>query len=111
MVDAGKDVPLQLQEPTLEQFLVLRNDDGGDVTDRDEKNHAFTFMVEHLMPRISGIRGWKEEMCSKKVSDSKMTPSDEAFILLCLENMWEKWHSPSETTARTVLHGMQKKST
>ena len=60
-------------------------------------NEAFIYFVEHLLPTTAGAKGWQEEMCSKPLFKMKITPSDEAFTLLCCENMWEKWNEEEET--------------
>ena len=54
--------------------------------------------MEFILPKIGGAKGWREEMCSNPLSDMKITPSDEAFTLLCCENMWDKWNTDDSTT-------------
>jgi len=39
---------------------------------------------------IVGVSTWKYGVCHKTVSELA-TPSDEAFTLLLLENMWDQW--------------------
>ena len=68
--------------------------------DRDVKlNHkAFIYFMEFVLPKIAGAKGWWEEMCSNPLSGTKITPSDEAFALLCCKNMWDKWNADNSTT-------------
>ena len=98
--DDKKDIPEHMKEPTLDKLLKLRQEtpDAYDTPEEKSKcNHAFTFLVEHIMPQVIGKQGWKEEMCSKVLSDTDITALDEAFTLLCCLNMWNKWHSDSNT--------------
>ena len=37
-------------------------------------------------------------MCLNPLSDMKITPSDEAFALLCCKNMWDKWNADNNAT-------------
>ena len=55
--------------------------------EQDAQNRAYTFFVEHLLPRVAGVKGWKEEMCTVALSNTKMMALDEAFTVLCCENM------------------------
>ena len=61
-------------------------------------NEAFIYFVEFILPKIAGAKGWQEEMCSNQLSDTKITPSDKAFALLCCRNMWDKWNADDSTT-------------
>ena len=87
--------------PTLEELLKLHQKPlpaGGTDFDVKLKNEAFIYFVEFILPKIAGAKGWQEEMCSNPLSDMKITPSDEAFALLCCENMWHKWNADDRTT-------------
>jgi hypothetical protein len=53
-------------------------------------NRAFTFIVEHLAGVVIGHRCWKLNRCYTPLSEA-MTISDEAFMLLVLENNCELW--------------------
>ena len=98
-----KDVPKHMEEPTLEALLELRQDARQDTRKEEiERLHAFTFFVEHILPQVIGKFGWREEMCSKRLSDTDITASDEAFALLCCLNMWDKWHGESGPTNRGI---------
>jgi hypothetical protein len=112
--DEGKNVPDHLKEPSLEALGCLQckppEDEESPIACK-KCNHAFTFLVEHIMPHVIGKLRWKEEMCSKSLSDTKITTSDEAFVLLCLANMWHKWHEESNTSTRGIytLSGTNRK--
>ena len=74
--------------PTLEELLKLCQKPLPCGTDLDLKlnNEAFIYFVEFILPKIAGAKGWQEEMCLNPLSNMKITPSDEAFALLCCEN-------------------------
>ena len=86
--------------PTLEELLKLHQKPLPGATDLDVKlnNEAFIYFMEFVLPKIAGAKGWQEEMCSNPLSDMKITPSDEAFALLCCKNMWDKWNADDSTT-------------
>ena len=86
--------------PTLEELLKLHQKPLPGAMDYDVKlnNEAFIYFVEFILPKIAGAKGWREEMCLDPLSDMKITPSDEAFALLCCENMWDKWNADDSTT-------------
>ena len=48
-------------------------------------------------PTLQGQRGGRRNF-SKPLSDTKITPSDEAFAPLCCKNMWEKWNADDNAT-------------
>jgi hypothetical protein len=54
-------------------------------------NHALVFLAEYLIPGVCGARNWKEDSSSMLLSETKVTPSDIAFIALTYKNMKEKW--------------------
>ena len=85
---------------TTEELLKLHQKPLPGVTDLDVKlnNEAFIYFMEFVLPKIAGAKGWQEEMCSNPLSDTKITPSDEAFALLCCKNMWDKWNADDSTT-------------
>ena len=86
--------------PTLEELLKLHQKPLPAATDLDVKlnNKAFTYLMEFVLPKIAGAKGWQEEMCSNPLSDTKIKLPDEAFALLCCENMWDKWNADDSTT-------------
>ena len=53
-------------------------------------NTAFTFVVEHLVGAIVGTQKWKTTRSYAPVS-KHMSVSDEAFMLLVLENQYNLW--------------------
>jgi hypothetical protein len=90
LIDKRKEVPLYMQLPTLETILKLRQ------SPRNNNNAPFTFIVEHLAGAVIGQRKWKTSRCYSPLSLS-MSVSDEAFMLLVLENQYEMWID-AETT-------------
>ena len=86
--------------PTLEELLKLHQKPLLHGTDLDVKlnNEAFIYFMEFVLPKIAGVKGWWEEMCSNPLYNMKITPSDEAFALLCCKNMWDKWNADDSTT-------------
>jgi len=79
-----------MQLPTLEEILKLRQ------SPRNNNNTPFTFIVEHLAGAVIGQRKWKTGRCYSPLSIS-MSVSDEAFMLLILENQYDMWKD-AETT-------------
>ena len=76
-------------EPDLHDILDLHKKPlrSEPAQEQDAQNRAYTFFVECLLPRVAGVKGWKEEMCMVALSNTKMMASDEAFMVLCCENM------------------------
>lgn len=56
-----------------------------------KRNHAFTYLVEHVIPGVRGAKNWKETSSSVHLVDTDVTPSDIAFGILVYENMRDKW--------------------
>ena len=90
MSKQGQEVPTHMQLPTLEEILKLRQ------APRLNNNTTFTFIVEHLAGAVIGQRKWKTTRCYAPLT-KHMSVSDEAFMLLVLENHYELWIH-SETT-------------
>jgi hypothetical protein len=88
--DKGQEVPTHMRLPTLGEILKLRQ------APRLNNNTTFTFIVEHLAGAIIGQRKWKTTRCYAPLT-KHMSISDEAFMLLVLENQYELWMN-SETT-------------
>ena len=61
-----------------------------------DNNTTFTFIVEHLAGAVIGQRKWKTTRCYAPLT-KHMSISDEAFMLLVLENQYELWIN-SDTT-------------
>jgi hypothetical protein len=70
-----------------EDFLSLRrkSTDDDKIIDDDD---PILFLVEHLFGQAHGLRNWKASKCYKGISQL-LTVSDEAFVLLSIENTWE----------------------
>ena len=88
--DQGKLVPIHVQLPTLAKMLKLRQ------SPRSCNNTSFTVIVEHLAGAVIGQRKWKMGRCYTRLSEC-MSVSDEAFMLLVLENQYNMWRE-AETT-------------
>ena len=88
--ERGEEVPTHMQLPTLQEILKLRQ------APRLNNNTTFTFIVEHLAGVVIGQRKWKTTRCYAPLT-KHMSVSDEAFMLLVLENQYELWIN-SETT-------------
>ena len=65
----------------LEDFQMLRM-----------KPKAFTFFCSEFLSIVVGVTKWRKERVCKLVCEIA-TPSDEAFVLHCLENNWERWEA------------------
>jgi hypothetical protein len=68
--------------------VIDKDSEEDEVYDRQEQ--AFTFLVEHLLGHVIGKREWDMQKCFHMVSD-RVSISDEAYTLLLLENVYEKW--------------------
>ena len=88
--ERGEEVPTHMQLPTLQEILKIRQ------APRSNNNTTFTFIVEHLAGAVIGQRKWKTTRCYAPLT-KHMSISDEAFMLLVLENQYELWIN-SETT-------------
>jgi len=76
--------------PSMRELLALREDP---VWDRDDhrqmiNNQGLLFLVSHIFGSIIGKRQWNKDKFNKKSSEV-MTTSDEAFVLLVIENNWD----------------------
>jgi hypothetical protein len=85
LINKGGQVPSHKQLPTLEDILKLRQ-----APRSNNNNITFTFIVEHLAGVVIGKRKWKIARCYNPLSTS-MSVSDEAFMLLLLENQYNMW--------------------
>jgi hypothetical protein len=70
-----------------EDFLSLRrkSTDDDKIIDDDD---PILFLVEHLFGQAHGLRNWKASKSYKGISEL-LTVSDEAFVLLSIENTWD----------------------
>jgi hypothetical protein len=89
-VDKREEIPIHKQLPTLKDIIKMQQ------SPRSSNNTAFTFIVEHLVGAIVGIRKWKTTRCYAPVS-KHVSISNEAFMLLVLENQYDLWME-SETS-------------
>ena len=93
-VDQGKEVPTHMQLPTMEEILKLCQ------SPRNNNNKALTFIVEHIAGAVLGQWKWKTTRCYAPLA-KHMTGSEEAFMLLILENQYELWmHDDSSKVGR-----------
>eukprot|EP00978_Attheya_sp_CCMP212_P001751 scaffold3589_cov44-Attheya_sp.AAC.1 len=76
--------------PTLEELLQLCEEPLWDPEGerRIINNKGLIFLVDFMYGSIIGKRQWKKDKFIVLLS-SEMTTSDEAFVLLVLENNWE----------------------
>jgi hypothetical protein len=76
--------------PTLGELGMLREEPEWDPQDdgRMVNNKGFVFLVEFMYGCLIGKRSWKKGKYVRKASD-QMTVSDEAFVLLVLDNYWD----------------------
>ena len=76
--------------PTLDEILELRKPPTWNPSDKRQltNNKAFIFMVDFIYGSLIGKRQWKRNKLITPVS-KELTVSDEAFVLLVLENNWE----------------------
>jgi hypothetical protein len=78
------------QMPTLDDLLQLREEPEWSEQDdrRIVNNIGFVFMVDFMYGSLIGKRQWKKDKLTVRLS-SDLTISDEAFVLLVLENNWD----------------------
>ena len=76
--------------PTLDEILELRKPPTWNPSNKRQltNNKAFIFMVDFIYGSLIGKRQWKRNKLITPVS-KELTVSDEAFVLLVLENNWE----------------------
>jgi len=51
----------------------------------------YTDLLDDLLKTVVGATKFKENRCERHLSEW-FTVTDEAFLLLCLENYWRQWH-------------------
>ena len=69
---------------TLEDIISM------DYEDCDNNNCAYFWALQEFMPCIVGKKSWNSNYLSTHVKKF-ITPSDEAFMLVSLENQWDRW--------------------
>lgn len=74
---------------TLEEFLLGR-----------ECEHTYHVMLNKFVPCVVGRGLYKKRLSSRPRHEARLfTASDEAFLLLVLENAWDRWVDIYETDA------------
>jgi len=66
--DKEEEVPIHLRVPSieeLEKYHVKTSYDEESEAEKQAQLHAFTYMVENILPDICGSSNWKEDICSK----------------------------------------------
>ena len=74
-----------------------------DISTEITKKHFFT-LFDTMIECVAGKKVWtpKEKVLGPISASGKVTITDEAFVLLCLENYWEKWRSMSKGTVSII---------
>jgi hypothetical protein len=92
-LNASGDLPT---DPTA--YLPFRN-----MATETSQKHFFT-LFDSMMECVSGKKVWtpKEKVRQRISPSGKVSITDEAFIVLCLENYWEKWKSMSAGAVSTT---------
>ena len=67
----------------MEQILELRND--------CLEGEYYMDLLDDLLKTVVGATKFKENRCKTHLSEW-FTITDEAFLLLCLQNYWKQWH-------------------
>ena len=75
-----------------------------EITNLDPNNEnamkAYMWVLHEFAPCVTGRKEWNENYLGKKVSDF-LSKSDEAFMLVTLENQWNRWYDMFITTDTT----------
>ena len=80
-----------MELPMLEEMILKLGQ-----SPRNSNNTAFTFLVENLAGAVIRQWKWKTTRCYAPLA-KHMTISDEAFMLLVLENQYELWIKTDST--------------
>jgi hypothetical protein len=74
-----------------------------------DKKHFF-ILFDSMIECVAGKKVWtpKAKVQSLISASGKISITDEAFVLLCLENYWEKWKSGSTGNTVPVFGGANK---
>jgi hypothetical protein len=67
----------------MERIIELRND--------PLEGEYYMDLLDDLLKTVVGATKFKENRCERHLSEW-FTITDEAFLLLCLENYWQQWH-------------------
>jgi len=76
--------------PTLEDIMLKR-----------DKEEIFLVFANSFSSQVVGVVSWRKN-CVKMAISGMVTISDEAFVLLLLENNWESWSTNDESTNQTM---------
>jgi hypothetical protein len=87
-------------------MLALRQEPTWDRDDKQQmtNNQGFLFLVTYIYGSIIGKRQWNKDKFNKKTSE-EMTPSDEAFVLLVIENNWRIFNEVEDTEPMYTCKG------
>jgi hypothetical protein len=72
----------------IKEFFELRRKYNDTNIEKVEDNDPLIFLVEHMFGLAHGMRNWKSAKFYQAISEI-LTVSDEAFVLLSIENAWE----------------------
>jgi len=108
MARENVEVPGHLVLPELSEILKMRQEPVNPNSEGNDNQHAYTFVVEHLLGQVRGKREWDMTKCFNKVSEV-VGVSDEAFVLLLLDNHYDAWledRPPSDKEQNKVGRGI-----
>lgn len=93
---------------SVKHFLKLRRemDDDENAVDEDD---PIMFLVEHIFGQAHGLRNWRSAKCFQRMS-KVLTVSDEAFVLLSIENTWDAIQKEIEDNEDEDNEGHSKRS-
>jgi hypothetical protein len=77
--------PYDCPPSSVKQFLKLRREMNENSMD---DNDPMMFLVEHMFGQAHGLRNWRSAKGFQRISQV-LTVSDEAFVLLSIENGWD----------------------
>ena len=66
-------------------------------------NPAYTVVYQRFLPCVVGKLLWHGRLRTATNDNELSTVSDEAFVLLCLENSWERWEDIYKTKGADVF--------
>jgi hypothetical protein len=95
---------------SVKHFLKLRRemDDDEDENAMDD-NDPIMFLIEHIFGQAHGLRNWRSAKCFQRISQV-LTISDEAFVLLSIENTWDAIQKEIEDNEDDEDEGHSKRS-
>ena len=97
----GIDVFIELRASgqlgaSASSYLPFRNIEG-----EEARKNCFVF-YDKMLECTAGKKKWtrKAKVLGTVTASQDITPSDEAFTILCLENYWDKWMAGRKTAMR-----------